>query len=102
MSNIAFTIICLSTLCGVGFFIAFYLSLTVLDQPEIEKITQRLPGKGYFTNRARQYLIIGEVLTPAAIARHWRNRPQTRRTLVPAIIFLSVAALTASLDAVLH
>ena len=102
MSSAAFVITCLSVLCGVGFFVAFYLSLTVLDPSEVEKINQRLPGKGYFTARARQYLFIGEMLTPAIIARHWRTRPQARRTLTLAVVFFSVAALTAFLDALLH
>ena len=81
---------------------AFYFSLTILDPPEIEKINQRLPGRGYFTVRARQYLLIGEMLTPAIIARHWRTRPQARRTLFLAVVFFSVAALTVSLDALLR
>ena len=79
MRSIGFVIMCFSALCGVGFFLAFYLSVTLIDPPRS-----------------------ADALTPAIIARHWRTRPQARRTLALALVFLSAAAIVALLDALLR
>lgn len=67
---IFFAIQCLAALSAAGFLLAFYGSVMLMDNAEIDEL------------RRQNRLVFENCAPPYVILRHWRTRPQAKRMLL--------------------